>query len=117
VLADSISFLNEGHQGSVVVCGSHCSHTTLEWTKGFKLKGIFLNDAGKGKENQGISGLPEYEKIEVPAAAIDCMTAMIGHARDAWETGLISITNELASRLGIKTGMKVQDAAKSLLSV
>jgi uncharacterized protein YunC (DUF1805 family) len=117
VLADSVSFLNGNHQGSVVVCGSHCSHTTLEWTRELKLQGIFLNDAGKGKENQGISGLPAYEKIEVPAAAIDCMTAMIGHARDAWETGLISKTNDLASRLGIKTGMKAQDAAKNLLNV
>jgi len=116
VLADSISFLNEGHQGSVVVCGSHCSHTTLEWTKGLKLKGIFLNDAGKGKENQGISALPAYDKMEVPAAAIDCMTAMIGHARDAWEKGLISVANGLASNLGIKTGMRAQDAAKKILN-
>ncbi|MBM4339354.1 MAG: hypothetical protein FJ110_07400 [Deltaproteobacteria bacterium] len=116
VLADSISFLNESHRECVVVCGSHCAHTTLEWTKDLNLKSIFLNDAGKGKENQGISALPAYDKFEVPAAAIDCMTAMIGHARDAWETGLISVANGLASTLGVKTGMKVQDAAKSLLN-
>jgi len=116
VLSDSISFLNESHQGSVVVCGSHCSHTTLEWTKGLRLKGIFLNDAGKGKENQGISGLQAYEKAGVPAAAIDCMTAMIGHARDAWEGGLISAVNPLALRLGVDEGMSVQDAAKKLLN-
>ena len=116
ILADSISFLNESHQGSVVVCGSHCSHTTLEWTKGLKLKGIFLNDAGRGKENQGISGLSVYEEAGIPAAAIGCMTAMIGNARDAWETGRISAINDLSGRFGVKVGMPVQDAAKKILN-
>jgi uncharacterized protein YunC (DUF1805 family) len=116
ILADSISFLNESHKESVVVCGSHCSHTTLEWVKDLKIKGIFLNDAGKGKENQGISGLPAYEKTGIPAASVDCMTAMIGNARDAWETGCISAINDLSERFGVKVGMPVQNAAKKVLN-
>ena len=71
-----------------------------------------MNDAGKGKNNEGISGLPVYHQAGIPAAAADCMTAMIGNARDAWETGLVSATNHLAVGLGVDVGMKVQEAAK-----
>ena len=115
ILADSISFLNESHRGSVIVTGSHCSHTTFEWTKGLALKGILQNDAGIGKENQGISALPLYDRTGIPAAAIDCMTAMIGDARDAWETGEISRGNQAALQLGVDKGMRVKDAARKFL--
>lgn len=115
ILADSISFLNESHRGSVIVSGSHCSHTTFEWTKDLALKGVLQNDAGIGKENQGISALPLYDGAGIPAAAIDCMTAMIGNARDAWETGSISIANHVALQIGVRKGMNVQEAARKFL--
>jgi len=115
ILADSISFLNDGHHGSVVVSGSHGSSTTFEFAKNLGLKGIILNDAGKGKDNEGISGLPVYNQAGIPAAAVGCMTAMIGNARDAWEAGFISATNDLAARLGVNVGMTVKEAAKKLL--
>jgi len=115
ILADSISFLNKSHRGSVIVSGSHCSHTTFDWAKDLSLKGILQNDAGIGKENQGISALPLYDRAGIPAAAIDCMTAMIGNARDAWETGSISNVNQVALQLGVHKGMNVQDAARKFL--
>jgi len=115
ILADTITYLNDRHKGCVVVAGSHCAHTTFEWVKDFELKGIFLNDAGKGKDNQGISGLPVYARAGIAAAAIDCMSAMIGDARDAWETGVISAINGLAARMGVVKGMSVQEAAMRVL--
>ncbi len=114
-LADSGSYLTETHRGSMVVCGSHCAHTTVETVKKFGPKGIFQNDAGKGKDNQGISGLPLYDRVGIPAAAIDCNTAKIGDARDAWEAGKLSTVNELAARLGVTVGMAVQEAAFKIL--
>lgn len=115
VLADSISQLNESDKGCVVVSGSHCAHTTYDWVKNLELKGIFLNDAGKGKDGQGISGLPVYDHASIPAAAADCMTAMIGDARDAWENGRVSAMNKLAASLGIDLGMPVKEAARKVL--
>ena len=115
VLADTISYLNESHRGCVVVSGYHCAHTTYDWVKNLGLKGIFLNDAGKGKDNQGISGLPVYDRTGIPAAAIDCMTAMIGDARDAWESGLVSAANNTAAGVGVGEGMAVQKAAMKIL--
>ena len=115
ILADTISYLNESHRRSVVVGGSHCAETTYVFVKDLGIKGIFLNDAGKGKDNQGISGLPVYDRAGIPAAAIDCMTAIIGDARDAWETGLVSAANNLAAGLGVNEGMAVQKAAMKIL--
>jgi hypothetical protein len=115
-LADSISFLNKSHSGSVVVCGSHCARTTFDFVKDLGLKGIILNDAGKGKEDEGISGLPVYDRAGIPAAAVDCMTAEIGNARDAWQSGLVSSVNERAARQGVCPGMIAQEAAKLFLA-
>jgi hypothetical protein len=115
ILADSISFLNESHRKSVIVSGSHCSYSTFEFAKNLGLKGIVLNDAGKGKDNEGISGLSVYNQAGIPAAAVDCMTAKIGDARDAWETGLVSARNDLAAGSGVEVGMPVQTAAKMFL--
>lgn len=115
VLADTISYLFEDHSGSVVVSGSHCAHTTYDWVKKLGLKGIFLNDAGRGKDNQGISGLPLYQKGGIPAGTVDCMSARIGDARDAWDWGIISAVNELAEERGITEGMTVQEAARKII--
>lgn len=115
VLADTISYLNETHRGCVVVSGSHCAHTTYSWVKDFGLRGIFLNDAGKGKDNQGISGLPIYDCAGMPAAAVDCRTAMIGDAGDAWENGLVSAANKLAMELRVMERMPVREAAMNML--
>ncbi len=117
VLADTISYLNISHSGCVVVSGSHCTCTTFEWVRNLGLKGIFLNDAGKGRDNQGISGLPVFDQAGIPAAAIDCMSAMIGNAQDAWENGLISAVNESAARRGVIQRMAVQEAAKKVLKI
>jgi hypothetical protein len=98
-----------------LVGGSHCAHTTLYRTAKLNLKGIFQNDAGRGKENQGISGLPLYDQIGVPAAAVDCMTARIGDGRDTWESGRLSVVNETARKIGLRAGMTVQEAAWKIL--
>jgi hypothetical protein len=116
VLADTISYLNMSHSGCVVVSGSHCAHTTYAWVKDFGLKGIFLNDAGKGKDNQGISGLPIYDHAGIPAASVDCMTAVIGDARDAWESGLVSAANRLAKELKVIERMPVREAAMNMIT-
>ena len=114
-VTDTISYLNEVHRESVVVGGSHCAHTTYDFVKGLNLRGIFLNDAGKGRDGAGISGLPVYKIAGIPAGAVDCMTARIGHGLDTWENGIVSSANELAQELGIATGMQVREAAFKVL--
>jgi hypothetical protein len=115
VVTDTISYLNETHRESVAVGGSHCARTTYDFVKDLNLKGVFLNDAGKGKDGAGISGLPVYQTAAIPAGAVDCMTARIGYGLDAWENGLISSANELAQGLGVTAGMSVREAAFKVL--
>ena len=43
------------------------------------------------------------------------MSARIGDAMDAWETGIVSAVNELAVCGGVEAGMRVQEAAKKLI--
>ncbi len=115
VVTDTISYLSDSHRRSVVVGGSHCAATSYDWVKNLDLKGIFLNDAGRGKDEANISGLPLFEAASIPAGAIDCRTAMIGHGRDAWENGLLSAVNRTAEKLGISPGMSVREAALRVL--
>ncbi|MBI3585397.1 MAG: hypothetical protein HY096_15780 [Nitrospinae bacterium] len=112
VIVDSISCLNESNNGDVVVCGSHGSISAAEYVVNrFRLNGIIVNDAGKGKENAGIAGLQVYERIGIPAAAVDTFTAMIGNGLDNYECGIISAVNNLAGDCGVRVGMSAKDAA------
>lgn len=115
ILTDTIAYLGDRQRRSVVVGGSHCAHTTYDFVKDLELRGIFLNDAGKGKENAGISGLNRYQKASIPAGSIDCMTAMIGDSQDAWKNGIVSSANALAQQLGVTAGMPVREAAFKVL--
>ena len=115
VAADTITSINKSHTGAVVVCGSHCAEMTYHWVEGVNLRAIFLNDAGWGKGNAGISGLPVYDAAGIPAGAVGCQTAMIGHAADAWENGILSAVNQAAKSLGLEPGLKVRDAALTAL--
>jgi hypothetical protein len=115
ILADSAAQLNLSHRKNMVICGSHCAHTTLYRTARLELKGIFQNDAGIGKDKQGISGLPLYDKLGVPAGAVDCMTAKIGNAQSHWDHGKISTLNEVAVKKGLKVRMTVQEGTWKIL--
>ncbi|MBI5187576.1 MAG: hypothetical protein HZA07_00665 [Nitrospirae bacterium] len=111
VIVDSISCLNESNNGDVVVCGSHGGISAAEYVVNrFRLNGIIVNDAGKGKGSAGIAGLQVYERIGIPAAAVDTFTAMIGNGLDNYECGIISAVNKPAEDCGVKIGMSAKDA-------
>lgn len=112
VVMDSLSYLDETNNGDVVVAGSHCGASAAEYvTENFRLCGVILNDAGKGKEDAGIAGLDVYERAGVPAAAMDAFTARIGDGLDGYESGRISAMNKKAESYGVKRGMPAKEAA------
>jgi hypothetical protein len=59
------------------------------YVKKCRVKAVFLNNAGVGKEEAGIRGLPHYEAEDVLACAVDHRSAEIGIARDTYESGII----------------------------
>ena len=115
VVVDTISYLDEGNEGDIVVGGSHCAKLAAKYACDFKVRGVILNDAGKGKDNAGIVGLEVLEEHGVPGATVSCMSAYIGNGMSTYEDGEISVVNEQAMKSGISIGMSAKEAAKKML--
>lgn len=119
ILLDSLGDLQPDNSSPILVCASHCGDngTFARKLKNCHVKAVFLNNAGIGKNQAGISGLVHYETENILACAVDCNSAEIGVARDTWESGIISHTNNLAEKSGIRTGDSVQEAVTKIINL
>ena len=119
ILLDSLGDLQPDNVSPILVCASHCGDngTFARKLKNCHVKAVFLNNAGIGKNQAGISGLAHYQNEHILACAVDCNSAEIGVARDTWESGIISHTNNLAEKLGIRTGDSVQEAVAKTINL
>lgn len=72
-------------------------------------------DCGVGPESAGIAGIWYLEALNIPAAAVDVMTILLGDGADMYENGRISFTNRPAADCGVKRGMTVKEAARLML--
>ena len=117
ILLDSLGDLQPDNASPILVCGSHCGDngTFARKLKNCQVKAVFLNNAGIGKNEAGISGLSYYEAESILACAVDNYSAEIGVARDTWECGIISHTNTLAEEAGIQIGDSVQKAIACII--
>lgn len=119
ILLDSLGDIKPDNACPVLVCASHCGDNG---TFAYKLKScgvqaVILNNAGIGKNQAGISGLPYYAAKGILACAVDCFSAEIGIAADTWAGGIISHTNSLAKEAGIRVGDSVQNAVAKILPI
>jgi hypothetical protein len=112
ILLDSLGDLQPDNTSPILVCGSHCGDNGAfaRKLKNCHVKAVFLNNAGIGKNQAGISGLKHYEAENILACAVDYNSAEIGVARDTWESGIVSHTNTLAHDAGIQIGDSVKVA-------
>lgn len=119
ILLDSLGDLQPYNTSPVLVCASHCGDngTFARKLKKGGVKAVFLNNAGIGKHQAGISGLPYYASEGILACAVDNYSAEIGVAADTWACGIISHTNSLADEAGIRPGDSVQNAVAKILPV
>ncbi len=119
ILLDSLGDLQPDNVSPILVCASHCGDngTFARKLKNCHVKAVFLNNAGIGKNQAGISGLVHYEAENIMACAVDCNSAEIGVARDTWESGIISHVNNLAEKPGIQTGDTVQEAVAKIINL
>ncbi|MCX5909830.1 MAG: hypothetical protein NTY64_22305 [Deltaproteobacteria bacterium] len=116
VLMDSIAYITEEYVGDIIVCGSHGGKSAALHAAKFRPKGVIFNDAGKGKEEAGISGLQMLEKEGIMGAAVDAMSARIGEGLDSHDSGVISAVNGRAFGAGITIGMPAKEAALKMLN-
>lgn len=119
VLFDSLGDIQPGNTSPILVCASHCGDNGAfaRKLKKCNVKAVFLNNAGIGKNQAGISGLPYYEAENILACAVDHNSAEIGVARDTWESGIVSHINSLAETSGIQIGDTVQDAVSKIYNI
>ena len=113
---DSIGLVEQGDAGSVLVIGSHGAlhGGDPRSALGVAARAAFFHDAGRGKQDAGVTRLPVLAARGMPAAAVDHRTARIGDARSMWATGVLSVVNEVGRTRGIVPGMTAADAATRL---
>lgn len=111
-VTDSITFLNENNAGDIVVCGSHGGVSAGHYAQKHRVKAVFFNDAGIGKNGAGIKSLESLSKAGILACTVDCMSAEIFNGQDILDSGIITVCNQLAESRNIKMAMTVKEAIK-----
>lgn len=111
-VTDSITFLNETNAGDIVVCGSHGGLSAGHYAQKYRVKAVFFNDAGIGKNGAGVKSLELLSNAEILACTVDCMSAEIFNGQDILDNGIITVCNQLAKSRNIKEGMTVKEAVK-----
>ncbi|WP_321368551.1 hypothetical protein [uncultured Draconibacterium sp.] len=119
ILLDSLGDLQASNTSPILVCGSHCggSRNLARQVKNCRVKAVFLNNAGIGKNQAGIRGLIHYEAENILACAVDHNSAEIGISSDTWKSGIISHTSSQAKAVGIQIGDSVQEAVSKIITV
>ncbi|MDA3894173.1 MAG: hypothetical protein PF517_21140 [Salinivirgaceae bacterium] len=111
-VTDSITFLNENNSGDIVVCGSHGGLSAGDYAQKHRVKAVFFNDAGIGKNNAGVKSLESLSVAGILACTVDCMSAEIFNGQDILGNGIITVCNQLAKARNIKEKMTVKEAIK-----
>lgn len=117
ILLDSLGDLKAENTSPILVCGSHCGDNgaLAKKVRSCHVKAVFLNNAGIGKNQAGISGLTHYQSENILACAVDNYSAEIGISIDTWENGIISHTNTSAEEAGIQVGDTVKAAVAKII--
>ena len=109
IACDSASLVEPNDSDAIIITGSHGGR--LAGRPGYGLavqaRGAVFNDAGVGIDMAGIQRLEILDQSSTPAVTVDTMTARIGDARSAWESGIISHINKQAAKYEVTVGMTV----------
>lgn len=98
--------------GHVLVSGSYGGAYNAWHAARRPLRGVILNDAGVGKNEAGIRGLPYLDGIGLPAATADAQTCHIADGEHMLAQGIISHVNATAAALGCTPGQSVRACAE-----
>src|SRR5262245_39104234 len=108
------SQVNAAHHGHVIVSGSYGGEYNAYHAGKWGLRGAVLNDAGVGKDDAGIRGLPYLDQIGLPAATADAMTCHIADGDHMLAHGIVSHVNRAAEALGCRLGESVRACAERM---
>src|ERR1700691_1850039 len=115
MVADSLSFYeHEPGINDVAVGASFAGAATAAMAMRQGVKAWIAHEAGPGKDEAGVSGLPFADRYGVAAAAIATMGARLGDGRTLL-TGHVSRANKSAEGLGVCAGQTGDQAARLML--
>ena len=100
--------------GRVVICGSHGGTYAGLLAASAGVRGIILNDAGKGRADAGVKGLDVCAAHGLAAVTVHHDSCRIGAADDTAARGTVSAVNPVAATLGIAVGATAAAAAEQL---
>jgi hypothetical protein len=111
---DSITQLNAGARGTVVVCGSHGALYPARLAASAGVHAVVFNDAGVGRHSAGVAGVAWLAGLGIPACAIDYRSARIGDGADALACGTVSMVNDVAAAHGCLPGHTCREVVDCL---
>ena len=100
--------------GHVLVSGSYGGEYNAYNAARLGAKAVILNDAGVGKNEAGINGLPYLDRAGIAGATADAWTCHIADGEDMLAHGTISHVNAMAVQLGCKPGQTVRECAERM---
>jgi hypothetical protein len=114
---DSVSLVLPEDKNRILIIGSHGGILGGKPETAMKHDAIaaVFNDAGVGADGAALTRLPPLDARGIAAVTVDCMTARIGDARSAWETGVLSHANETAKKLGARPGLSTQEFVRLVI--
>ncbi|BBE35631.1 hypothetical protein [Sphingosinicella microcystinivorans] len=116
IAVDSAADITEVNRGSdVMVTASYIGVLPARLAMDHAPRAVLGFDGGVGPEGAGMAGVWYYEALNVPAAAIDVMSIILGDGVDAYENGVVSFANRPARDCGVEVGMAVSTAARLML--
>lgn len=110
----SISFATPEDAGLVVASGSHGGRSAAPFTRSFRPRLVFFNDAGFGVDRAGAACLPLLDPNGIAAATVAADSACIGDGESTLTQGIISAVNETAYRLGARVGATALEVARAV---
>ena len=110
----SCSHVRAEHRHHVVVSGSYGGNYNAYNAAKHHVRGVIMNDAGRGKHDAGICGLAYLDGIALAAATADANTCHIGDGAHILAHGVISHVNRTAAALGCAPGQRVRDCAEAM---
>lgn len=116
VAADSVTKPTDAWKRAVLIAGSHGGVYAAYCAVKAGVRGVILNDAGRGKDNAGIGGGGYCEELGIPYATVDTRSARIGNGDSMASDGLVSFANPAAEALGLEPGMTSLKAAEQMLA-
>jgi hypothetical protein len=100
----SCSNVRDEHRGQVVVSGSYGGRYNAYNAAKWPARAVIMNDAGIGKDDAGIVGLPFLDRIGMAAATADAQTCHIGDGDHMLAHGIISHVNDTAAAPAARRG-------------